>query len=244
LFFMVAARYSDDFQAGTPTGPTVPAPDGPVAPESSVRRYVPAALVALLASLAAALPPLLANLESRSTLESSGATLGGAIPGWVPVGTGDLDWKPRFPSAEALRMGRFAQDPELQQPGRVDFYVASFAVIGDAADLTSSVNQVHSAPWSLLGARVVSRGAGGWREAIIQKYEGGRRLVWSWYRVGDSWTTSPVEAEWLTLRALLAGDLPVRELVAISVPFEGDGAAEASAILTAFSQAAGLPAAR
>jgi EpsI family protein len=119
--------------------------------------------------------------------------------------------------------------------------MADFAAFGEGADLTSSLNRMFSPPWSLTGAGVGGTGSGVRREASLQLPGGERRVVWWWYRVDGHWTTSAVQAEWLTLRALLTGSVPVREIVAISTPSLGDQAPAARAALAAFARAADLP---
>jgi exosortase A len=239
LFFLVAARFGDAPDAVASTGPVAANPPtfGPVS--SPARRWSPAAAVAMLVVLAAAVPSMLVAWDDRAAPGQSVDTLAGEVPGWTRSDAAGSDWKPDFPTARSLRTGRFEPGAELPLAGAVDFAVATYALTGDAADLTSSVNQVHSTPWSLLGTRVVTDQEFHRREAMLQDLMGRRRLVWSWYRVGQAWTTSPVEAEWLTLRSLLAGEVPVREIAAVSVPADGD-VDLARATLTAFAGAAGL----
>lgn len=235
-FFVVAARFGDapDVRAGAAGGQP-----------SSARRpgayqYVPAFMVAVLIGLAGWLPYLLAARAAQPVAGELLSDFPATIPGWQRGAAGESgDWKPEAGTARAQRVARFS---DLEEPTRVvDIAMADFAALGEGADLTSSVNRVFGEPWSLLSARDAGTGPATRREAIIQTPDGARRLVWSWYRVGGHWTTSGVAAEWLTLRVLLTGRVPVREIVAISAPFRGDQGAAARAALTAFARAADLP---
>jgi len=233
LFFFAASRYADP--------PDNPAPGSApaVAPRPGLLHYyLPALFVVLVASVAGWLPQSLAARAEGSPAGQQRLDLPAVVPRWEPVTSeSSPDWQPEFPSARVQRIERFGS---VNGPADVvDVAIAEFAAVGEAADLTSSVNRMSVAPWSQLSAREAGSGAAARREVTIQSPARQRRIIWWWYRVGKVMTTSAVQAEWLTLRALLSGSIPTRGIIAISTPVRTT-AAEAAATLADFSLAAGL----
>jgi hypothetical protein len=106
-------------------------------------------------------------------------------------------------------MGRFERPPGIQGAAGVDLDVASYAVIGGSADLTSSTHQVYATPWSLLGAGVVVRGTQRWREAVIQRHDGERRLMWWWYSVGGHFDHQPCRGRVADLGRVVGGETAI-----------------------------------
>jgi EpsI family protein len=238
-FFLVASRFGDEPARVLPGRGGVSVQQG----SQRVIRYLPAGAMVVLLIITAVTPPGVLAWVDQAGVDIAEVTPGTGAQGWAVARGAVTDWEPSAPSARSHRMQQFVPEDNLQIGSAVDVSVAHFAVVGDKADQTSSLNRVYSDPWSLLSARVAGQGPNARREAVIRAPDRGMRLVWWWYRVGDAWTTSAVEAEWLTLRALLGLELPVRDLVAISTTFEAD-MAPAAATLAAFSRAAELPGVR
>ncbi|MBL8225900.1 MAG: EpsI family protein [Chromatiales bacterium] len=235
LFFLVASRFAD-----APAAPGSIDAARRAAPGPELRHYLPALLVAVVVGLAGWLPQSLVARAGEPSADELLRAFPAAVAGWQRIETDAApEWQPEFAGARARRVERFRS---ADAPGTdVDLAMADFAALGEGADLTSSLNRMFSPPWSLLAAREAGAGESARREAALQSPDGQRRLVWWWYRVGGVWTASAVQAEWLTLRALLTGSIPVREIVAISVPLRGDQGTAARAALTAFARAADLP---
>jgi exosortase/archaeosortase family protein len=225
-FFVAGARFADVV------------PVAPVVVEGDAVRVGrgpgwPAVAILLLAAAAALVPwAVTARLPPA---DGPLAGMPGLVPGFAEVPSGGADWQPEFPGARATERARLAGTP-----GVVDVVVAGFAPLGPQGDLTSSVNR----PYADRGFRLLAdrRGAdappGPVRELVLRPVGGeGGRVVWWWYRVDAARTAAAREAEWLTLRAFLAGRLPERETIAASATFSADPA-EARAALAAFSAAA------
>lgn len=226
-FFVIGARYADLPQPApaVPAEAPLPVRRGPGVPPIAVLAV--AAGVAVVPWLVAArLPPVDGPL----------AGMPGRVPGWTEAPAGDTDWQPEFPGARATERARLAG-----AAGVVDVVVAGFAPLGDQGDLTSSVNRPYAdRGFRLLADRRLAAAAPGpVRELVLRPVGGeGGRVVWWWYRVDAARTAAAREAEWLTLRAFLAGRLPERETIAVSATWAGDPD-EARAALAAVSAAAG-----
>lgn len=235
-FFAVAARYADRDAPGAGDSSGVVAPG-----QGLAGRYGPALAVVIVAAVAGVMPDVLAARAAASVAGGASATRM-PVPGWVAVvaPADEQAWQPEFAEPLEVVAGRYRPLTTAGTPEPVDLRRARFAAVGSNADLTSSTNRMLAEPWSLFAAGVSGPAGSQRRDAVIRTPDGRQRLVWWWYRVGDRWTTSPVEAEWLTLRFLLTGDVPIRELVAVSTTFAGYPA-DAEPTLEAFSRAAGLP---
>jgi EpsI family protein len=174
---------------------------------------------------------------------ASVASVPGSVAGWSGPAPAPTDWQPRFATAIDTKLATFSAAASGPGAAVVETFAASYALVGDRADLTSSANGFDKPPeWRIVRSGVTSSGGIPRRETLIRGANGRSRLVWWWFRVGDTWTTSAIEAEWLTLRSALTADAPVREVVALSGPFDGAAAEPAAReALTAFSRATGLP---
>jgi exosortase A len=236
-FFIVAARYSDPLPA-TSARPVSPPPRR----SRPWLAFWPAPVALLLAAGVAAAPGVIQR--SSPMAGGSVASVPGSVAGWSGPAAAPTDWQPRFATAVGTELATFSGLASGRpRNGVVEVFAASYALVGAQADLTSSANGFDKPPeWRIVRNGVTSSGGIPRRETLIRGANGRSRLVWWWFRVGDTWTTSAIEAEWLTLRSALAGGAPVREVVALSGPFEGAAAEPAAReALAAFSRAAGLP---
>jgi exosortase A len=225
-FFVAGARFAD-------VGP------GPVAEPARAADPVgrgpawPPVLVLLLTGAAAVIPWAVA--ARLPPVDGPLAGMPGLVPGWSEAPAGGSDWQPEFPGARATERARLAG-----AAGSIDVVVAGFAPLGPQGDLTSSVNRPYADRGFRLLAdqRVAEAPPGPVRELVLRPVGGeGGRVVWWWYRVDAGRTAAAREAEWLTLRAFLAGRLPERETIAASATYGADPD-EARAALAAFSAAA------
>jgi exosortase A len=236
-FFIVAARYSDPLPAKSAALPESASP----LRSRQWLAFWPAPAAILLAAGVAAAPGLI----QRGSAEAGGtvASVPASVAGWSGPAAAPTDWQPRFATAVGTQLATFAGSPSAPGTGVVEVFAAGYALVGEQADLTSSANGFEKPPeWRIVRSGVTSSDGIPRRETLIRGANGRSRLVWWWFRVGDTWTTSAIEAEWLTLQSALAGEAPVREVVALSGPFEGAAAEPAAReALTAFSRTAGVP---
>ncbi|MBB5715392.1 exosortase A [Sphingomonas aerophila] len=214
-----------------------PADDPAFDPETlkgPVRPQLPLiAAAALVMAGAGVFPVWAAAVESRTA--AAPLIVLPDIPGWHRVsGKSSAAWRPWYPGA-ALSMQRYADGH-----GRaVDVAVAAYPRQAEGRELVGygvGVLRAEDRWLRVNDAPAVAAGSAMWITAPGPV----RRLVTSWYRIGDTLTASPVDVKLATLRGRLFGgsqQAVALHLSAEAIPNGPDPAGSIEALL----RAAGSP---
>jgi EpsI family protein len=123
-------------------------------------------------------------------------------------------WTPAFVGADAEYQRSFEFRGQV-----VDLYIAFYSHQRDGAEVISSNNETIGLGWWQVDTRLMPAAIG---ESELQLRETrivakrGQRIVWSWYWIDGTFTTSPYLAKLLEARSKLTGGDPRAAFIAIS----------------------------
>jgi exosortase A len=135
--------------------------------------------------------PTLAKTADISIIEPGGD--------WIPSSTTIADWSPSFPGADVQYLQRYQA-----ASGEVAFFAAAYLHQRGGREIIASGNSFIGSGRERLVTRFEKRGVGKGRDAFtvqetIVRLGGGERIIWSWYDIGGSRTSSKVEGKLLEI---------------------------------------------
>jgi len=137
---------------------------------------------------------------------------------WVQGQEAFGGWKPSFADADTEFTQTYVRDGQ-----RVQVYIAYYADVQSGRKLISSTNTLFDrARWHRVGGGRASANVSGQllevEETRIQSAEA-NRVLWSWYWVGDRFTTSPYLAKLRLAWSQLSGGLQASAAIVISAEY-------------------------
>lgn len=181
---------------------------------------------AYLAAIGAPIALLEVNHGRPARVDLSAAINGPAASGGWGVDVQADDWKPVFPMADGEVLKAYGNGSR-----RAWFYAALFAKPGGEAKLVSSLNRMAD-PETWIRTASGAAATGSVRPPArvnVERIVSDRRsrLVWWWYWVDGTFTTSPLEVKIRQAKAAILGESGGAAVVAIAV--EGVDADESAA---------------
>jgi exosortase A len=224
ILLTVAFRWSEPVTAATLPGAASNEPSA-----RPVRLVANLAMIVIIAVSATALTGFLWSRTPAIPMAANGLA---APPGWIAVDNLDQEWAPEPTSIRARTIETF-----LSGPREVSVCFASYSGDRRGVELINSSNAVgRSGAWTLLGSSAQAATIAG-RPLMVAEYtiaRGSRhRLVWTWYSIGDQFTSDPYQLRAIEARNRLFGHPQNTVLYAVSAPFQSDPS-EASSILADF----------
>lgn len=195
-FFILARRLEDE------PGADRTASDAP--PAAGQRRLVPVSRVMVVAGLAL-LPALVWGRLDTATTGTVDTVLPG-IAGWDGPREPPADWLPRFSTPSGEGRASYRRDGRA-----VEVYVNWYERQAPGRELVGYGNRLEGdSGWRIESVELRESGAGQphvdtLRETVLISDRHGRRLVWSWYVVGQTALTSPVRVKLLEAWRNLTG---------------------------------------
>lgn len=237
-FAFALAAYLPRRRAAAPAdqgpGPLTEAPE----PAAEAPQRALWSAVVILAAIAA--PAYGRYLESQPAAPSDRPALSApVVDGYRAEPNPPVDWRPRFPGADATLMVRYL--PQTEEAGEVLWFAADYPRQGPDAEVVNRMNDLAGAGWRRTGQQPGAGAAAGTpltREVSVDTDQR-RRLVWSWYRIGDRHAGSAAAAKAWQIVERLRGRADAR-LTALATLCESPDCRRADARLRDFTERAGL----
>jgi EpsI family protein len=221
LMFWIGRRWQDPDRA--PASP-VPAHAAAIGPLSWAVALAPIALLALA-------PRYLVAATAGARLSAGDPAVAVALPraasagGWRGPDEGLIGWAPLYADALAEARGVYLD----AEGAHVDLYVASYGLgVGGNAEMVAYRNRLYADEReSVYPERQFALQLGG-REQPVREISlpapKGRRVVWTWFRVGERSTTNPFAVKALEAAMLLGRHSVAERVVALAAaaPDEAD----------------------
>lgn len=149
------------------------------------------------------------------------------VGAWTRAKTGTPPWRGDFPGADAQGAWTYKhKDVTHGDRRRVILYVAAYTHDRRGAELVAARNSLLGDPDAWIERRghaavpEAKAGLGAWPVPAALRFRApgavAPRLVWYWYRIGDTLTTNPARAKLAMLRAKLLGGDTRAAVVALS----------------------------
>jgi exosortase A len=221
--FWVGRRWQDP----DPT-PVAPLPATPVR-LAALDWFAAIAPVVLLAATPRYLDAATADARLSPTDPATAVSLPAAAAGWRGPAPGLIGWAPLYADPVAEARGVY-----LDEAGaHVDLYVASYGLgVSGNAEMIAYRNRLYSQEHqSLYPERERSIDLAGRthpvREVVLPAPEG-KRVVWTWYRVGERSTTNPFQVKALEALMLLGRQAVAERIVTLAAAAPDENAARAA----------------
>lgn len=194
--------------------------------------------VALLATTPRYLDAATADARLAPADPAAAVALPTAAAGWRGPAPGLIGWAPLYADPVTESRGVYLD----QADAHVDVYVAAYGLgVGGNAEMIAYRNRLYAQEHeSLYPERERSIEFAGRshpiREVVLRAPEG-KRVVWTWYRVGERTTTSPFVVKALEAMMLLGRQAVAERVVTLATAATDEGAARAA--LEAYAAAHG-----
>ena len=227
LFLWVMSRFRDE-SSGSPE-PRAPARlMGPAVP---ARRFVGAGM---LVFLVAAIAPVWATQIDAAVFPANAAFAFPETIGEWRLSRNEFGWRPFYVGADLETSADYRRGEDI-----VSTHVAYYRNQTQGAELVNSSNRLvgpDDEAWRQIrtSANVVALGSGDFpvtEGSLVGR--GGRKLVWTWYWIDGTTTTSPYRAKFIEMTSKLLGASPAAAGISLSAPIQSDEDA-ARIIMAAF----------
>lgn len=207
----------------------------PVVPRSL--RRMPAAhssrlwLSAVASGVLACATVAYSEASARAGMASGHAALASFHPSapWEPMPMDERDWHPVFVGADARLHAAYRSGND-----RVSFFLAYYQRQRQGAEAVSDLNHLTDGAVWVQASRgrdvVIVQGAPLTVQSLDARSGAARRLVWSFYWVDGEFTSHPMVAKWLQVRARVLARPTAAAAIAVAADYEDDPQAAVSAL--------------